>query len=134
MLSVSETLTLTINPRLEDFSNLLVVGFGVFLFFETGFFPKEPKGAHCKEISVILQLWFDGYLEHFKEGKHCSILCVSRHFLMPNLAKVSSTVEASSIETISDLSLLSILWESEQAVLEHWRDWLITAYLVFFNF
>ena len=44
---------------------------------------------------------------------------------MPNLAKVSSTVEASSIETISDLSLLSILWESEQAVLKHWRDWLI---------
>ena len=33
VLTVSEMLTLTINPRLEDFSNLLVVGFGVFLFF-----------------------------------------------------------------------------------------------------
>ena len=33
VLTVSETLTLTINPRLEDFSNLLVVGSGVFLLF-----------------------------------------------------------------------------------------------------
>ena len=28
-------------------------------------------GAHCEEISVVLQVRFDGHLEHFKEDKHC---------------------------------------------------------------
>ena len=51
VLTVSETFTLTINPRLEDWSNLLVVGSGVLLLFWNWFFPfflkwqgKEPTG------------------------------------------------------------------------------------------
>ena len=33
---------------------------------------KKNSEAHYQQISVTLQLWFDGHLEHFKEGKHCS--------------------------------------------------------------
>ena len=60
MLTVSETLTLTINPRLGDFSNLLVVGSGVFLLFWNWFFrfflsdvTKEPTASKLQSSSTF---------------------------------------------------------------------------------